>query len=264
MTKPEAVPAQSERERIADILRGYGVPWTDEMMDELVPDRLTTPEPQKEAPNFTPVATLRAIAAANWRHWDDGMNTPENAIMWAQSIARHALSLLPVAPPPAPEGKMDAECAEKRCPNCGDPEGHDLGHYCPAPVVASRLPPIKHDAMCANPHDCYCPRVAEGDEFPGTEEDAADMLAAAMEGIAEGESEPHNYVETLLADYLKSPEFAAQFKRIATPEEGKLCDWEIAHLPSGLGLRVGETPVDTAIRVMSEYLATPKEGGTDV
>lgn len=50
-------------------------------------------EAAKPEPDFSPISTLRAIATVDWRKWEDGMNTPENFIMWARNIANHSLRL---------------------------------------------------------------------------------------------------------------------------------------------------------------------------
>lgn len=35
---------------------------------------------------------LKAIATVNWREWEDGLNTHENFVAWARSIAAYAAS----------------------------------------------------------------------------------------------------------------------------------------------------------------------------
>lgn len=44
-------------------------------------------------------ATLDGIAYANYREWEDGMNTADDFVRWAQSRARNALGDWPESPP---------------------------------------------------------------------------------------------------------------------------------------------------------------------
>ena len=117
--------------------------------------------------------------AEHWGGWRDG----EEGINIKIGDARSGSGLATIG-----SGENDAAAwkdaasrlpvVEKRCPNCGDPEGHDIGHYCPAPVVCR---------ICGDPLSLNCQCAELQNHAAEHPQDAADMLAAVMEGVAESE-----------------------------------------------------------------------------